>query len=120
MAERARQLGSLRAGEVVRSSRPARNARSRIAVCEACREDIGIFDPATIALPVNASHFEKLPRFDHAPFIPGATIEYFRCPRCGKKPWWEHDRILTNSGFFVINHEEPQGHDTDKEGETNA
>ena len=86
MAERGRQLGSLRPGEAVRSTRPARNSKSRIAVCEVCQQDIGIFDPKTISLPIRAEHFEKLPRDSYPPFIPGATIEYFKCQRCGKRP----------------------------------
>jgi hypothetical protein len=115
MAERARQLSNLRVGEVVRSSRPARNARSRIAVCEVCKQDIGIIDTEKISLPIRAEHFEKLARDDYPPFPPHATIEHFTCPRCRKKPWWEHDRILTNAGFYVVDsHEEPQGKKEEK------
>jgi hypothetical protein len=84
------------------STPPERSSKSRIATCEICGQDIGIFNPRTICQPVSAGHFEKLPRFTYPPFNPRATIEYFRCPYCGKKPWGEHDRILTNMGYFCV------------------
>jgi hypothetical protein len=99
MEERGRNLNQV--GQIF-STLPKGTSRSRIAVCEICSRDIGIFDPKTICQPVSACHFEKLPRFDYPPFNPRATIEHFHCPYCGKKPWGEHDRILTNVGFFYV------------------
>jgi hypothetical protein len=99
MEERGRNLNQI--GEI-RSTPPEKSSSSRIAVCEICSRDIGIFDPQTISQPVTAGHFEKLPRFDVPPFNPRATIEHFHCPYCGKKPWGEHDRILTNRGYHLV------------------
>jgi hypothetical protein len=99
MEERGRNLNQV--GQIF-STLPKETSRSRIAVCEICIRDLGIFDPKTICQPVGAGHFEKLPRFEHPPFHPRAMIEYFKCPYCGKKPWSEHNLILTNAGFFCV------------------
>jgi hypothetical protein len=99
MEERGRNLNQV--GQIF-STLPKETSRSRIAVCEICIRDLGIFDPKTICQPVTAGHFERLPRFDGQPFNPRATIEYFKCPYCGKRPWSEFDRILTNMGYFCV------------------
>jgi hypothetical protein len=99
MEERGRNLNQV--GQIF-STLPEETSRSRIAVCEICSRDIGLFDLEIISQPVTAGYFEKLPRLDYPPFNPRASIEHFHCPYCGKKPWGEHDRILTNMGFFYV------------------
>lgn len=98
MNERGRNLNQI--GQI-RSTPPERSSQSRIAVCEICTRDIAIFDPLAICQPVTAGHFEKLPRLE-GHFNPKASIEWFQCPFCAKKPWGEHDRILTNTGYFFV------------------
>jgi hypothetical protein len=34
--------------------------------------------------------------------MPWGSFKDFRCQRCGERPWQENDRILTNSGFYVV------------------
>ena len=116
--ERARQLGSLKNGEVLRTARPNKSARSRIACCESCTEPIAIIREGA-RQPLTAESFEKLPKYDFLPFKPGQGIEYFLCPVCRKTPWLEPDRVLTNMGYKMIPVSEQQDHEepTIKEGE---
>ena len=105
--ERGRQLGSLRHGEVIQTPRPNKSSKSRIAVCESCQADIAIIrDDAR--QPLTAESFEKLPRYDHLPFKPGQEVRFFLCPVCGKTPWLEEDRILTNRGYRMVSEPEQQ------------
>jgi hypothetical protein len=99
MTERGRNIADL---GVFRSAPPEHSSRSRVATCEICSRDLAIFDPGTIRQPVIASHFQRLPPFDAVPFHPMAGIEHFRCCFCGKRPWSEADRILTNCGYFLV------------------
>jgi len=102
MMERARLYGTMRHGDKVFTTPPEKNSKSKIAVCEVCKQDIGLFEPNEIKQPIVASHFQKLPRFEYPPFNPRAGIEYFQCPVCRKRPWGGFDRILTNFGYFVL------------------
>jgi hypothetical protein len=99
--ERGRQLSSLRPGEFLKSARPNKSSKSKIATCESCQTDIAIIRD-DIRQPVTAECFRKLPRFDHLPFIPGQELKDFLCPFCRKTPWLESDRILTNMGYRMI------------------
>lgn len=102
MIERARAYGTAKRGDIIRATPPKINSESKVAVCEVCKQDIGLFDPEEIKQPIVASHFQKLPRFEYPPFNPRAGIEFFQCPVCRKRPWGEFDRILTNFGYFVL------------------
>ena len=118
--ERGRQLSSLRPGEFLKSARPNKSSKSKIANCESCQADIAIIRD-DIRQPVTAECFRKLPRFDHLPFIPGQELKYFLCPVCRKTPWLESDRILTNRGYRMIPEPEQEAfEETDKKGESNA
>jgi hypothetical protein len=91
----------------VTSTPPAKQSKSRVAVCEACTEAIGLFDPSTISLPVRGSMFLPL-RGTRCPFIPRQELPYFTCPVCGRRPWLELDKILTSTGFFMVGWKEPE------------
>jgi len=101
MMERSRMYGTMRHGDIIRSTPPEKNSKSKVAVCEVCKQDIGLFDPEVIKQPIVAGHFRNF-RDVNTPFNPRASIEYFQCPRCRKRPWGEFDRILTNFGYFCI------------------
>ena len=91
--------------ELLTNRDEARTSKSRIAVCENCRQEIGVFDSETINLPIRPSHFEKLPGDSQLQIMTGMpwwSFKDFRCQRCGERPWQENDRILTNSGYFVV------------------
>lgn len=98
--ERGRQLGTSTDG-YLHTSPPEAQSPSRIAVCEVCRQNIGLFDPVKICQPVTATDFANLHGGDQ-PFPPGAYILDFHCPGCGNRPWAERDKILTNMGFFAV------------------
>jgi hypothetical protein len=99
-AERAPQFNTTRDGKL-HSTPPARQSRSRIAVCEGCGQPAAIFDPETLRQPVMGHMFKPLPRFDTA-FIPQAELMWFKHLGCGKRPFWEEDKILTSDGFYMI------------------
>ena len=42
MMERARMYGTMRHGDKIRSTPPKKNSKSKIAVCEVCKQDIGL------------------------------------------------------------------------------
>jgi hypothetical protein len=100
LKERAESAASSRDG--FHSSPPAKQSKSRIAVCECCKNPIGVFDPETICLPIKGCHFEKLPRFDYDPFLQAADLPFFKCPTCGRVPFMERDKILTSAGYFAV------------------
>ena len=119
MMERAKDMATTRG--IPKSTPPKNQARSRIAVCEICKQPVGLFDPATICRPVMGAHFKTLPRVDSQPFPDAGTWEHLRCPCCGaRRPFREPDKILTTAGFFVVPKEaaeaterEPAGDNTE-------
>ena len=97
VVERAKNRGE----RIPSSSPPEVQSDSRIAVCEICRQKIGIFAPENICQPVTANHFVSL-HGNEQPFPPGAEFLHFFCPACGARPWNEPDKVLTNAGYFVV------------------
>ena len=88
---------------IPQSTRPQTNSKSGVGVCEICREDIAIFDVDKICVPLTAADFKGMPRHGYPPFPPAATnFEFFHCPICRRRPWSEHNLILTNMGYFCV------------------
>jgi hypothetical protein len=88
---------------IPKSTRPQTNSKSAVGVCEICREDIAIFDVERIRVPLTAADFKGMPRHGYPPFPPAATnFEFFHCPICRRRPWSEHNLILTNMGYFCV------------------
>jgi uncharacterized C2H2 Zn-finger protein len=70
--------------------------------CEICREYIGKIEPDTIQLPLTPDQFK--PIYIHPVLVylfpPELTWEWFRCPVCGKRPFIEPIRLLTENGYI--------------------
>lgn len=98
--ERVKLLNESRTG-IVNTTPPAKQSESRICVCESCKQEIAVIGK-NIVRPVNGTMFLPLGRQDLPPFIPQAEIEFFKCKNCGKRPFGEFGKILTNAGYFVV------------------
>ena len=74
------------------------------AVCEACREEIGVFDTDNIGFPWSGEMFKSIdPGHDIAPpFRDGVEWEHSRCPMGPHRPFIHPDRIKTTTGLFNI------------------
>lgn len=73
-------------------------------VCEICREPIAIFDPQKLTYPINLSIFTSLypERAVPDPFPPalGDNWQAAACPRCRKRPFFNH--LDRGDGTFTI------------------
>ena len=82
---------------------PEEQSRSRIVACEMCYQAISIFDWSTISLPLLGRMFSPLSGSgERGPFPPDQGLPAFKCPICKCPPWREPDRVLTNSGWFLV------------------
>ena len=80
-------------------------------VCEVCEAEIGIFDTATLVLPLTPDQFLPLEPGFPPPFQPEMDWEFLNCPICHHRAvGWDasmadgvrRDQVKTTGGYFYV------------------
>jgi hypothetical protein len=101
---RQKQLGSSRDGKAD-SGPPVVEGKSRVCVCELCKVELGIFNPA-LPGPLRGEHITSLNPVrtepGWRPFPEKQEWKDMRCPVCTRQPWGEGFLVAVTDGFRTL------------------